>query len=67
MTTYTLQTKNSTNYTKQTKHSTDYNNGVGFLEKEDGFYLLLENGGKIILDQSWGARHHTNYTLSTKH
>lgn len=25
-----------------------------FLLKEDGFYLLLENGGKIILEESTG-------------
>lgn len=33
-----------------------------FLLKEDGFYLLLETGDKIILEDSGGA-----YTNSTKH
>lgn len=27
---------------------------VGFLQKEDGDYILLESGDRIILDQSTG-------------
>jgi len=35
---------------------------LGYLLKEDGFYLLLETGDKIILEESSGT-----WTLGTKH
>lgn len=43
----------ATGYTKETKPSTIYTReGVNsFLLKEDAFYLLLEDGGKIVLSR----------------
>lgn len=56
----------SSSPTNDTKPSTTYSDGFGYLEKQDGFYLLLENGGKIILDQSWNVKSLINYTNDTK-
>lgn len=54
--TYTNQTKNAASFTMQTKNA-----AMDFLLKEDAFYLLLEDGGKIVLDGSGSG-----YTLQTK-
>jgi hypothetical protein len=66
MTDYTLKTRNTTNYTNVNRNSTTYENNVGFLLNEDTSYILLEGGGRIVLDQSINYRHHTNYTLKNK-
>lgn len=55
--TYTLGTKHSSSASRPTKHSSSYSDQGktlinSFLLKEDGFYLLLETGDKIILDQN---------------
>ena len=53
-------------WTNISKNTSTWVNAVkqalfGYLLKEDGFYLLLETGGKIIIgDNSW-----TNYTKNT--
>lgn len=53
MSTFTAQTKNSASWSGQTKSA---GSGVSdFLLKEDGGYLLLETGDKIILEQSSGG------------
>lgn len=71
MTTWTIQSKNTSTYSNQTKHSSTYTNSSKpvlnqFLLKEDGYYLLLENGGKIILEQNVPS-YTPQYTLETKH
>jgi len=53
-------------WTNDTKPNTVFSDGYGYLEKQDGFYLLLENGGKILLDQSFNNKPNNNWTNDTK-
>lgn len=48
MPTWSNQAKNSASWSNQQKPL----GFDSFLLKEDGFYLLLEQGGKIVLEQS---------------
>lgn len=51
MTSWSNLTKNIASWSDAIKHAiSNY-----FLLKEDGFYLLLETGDKIILEDSGGA------------
>jgi hypothetical protein len=57
MSTFLNISKNSATATNLTKNVSTVSNVAKtlvdqFLLKEDGFYLLLETGGKIILEQS---------------
>lgn len=54
-TTFTKETKPSTSYTKES--SLDY------MLKEDTFFLLLENGGRIVLRRGFVQ---PTYTKETK-
>jgi hypothetical protein len=54
-TTYTKETKPTTTYTKESDQD--------FLLKEDAFYLLLEDGGKIVIRRGFVL---TEYTKETK-
>lgn len=58
MTTYSTIAKNTTTYTASTDSSV-----VSALLLEDGFYFLLEDGGKLVLEQSVAG---TIYTPITK-
>ena len=53
---WTNQSKNSASYSNQSKNSASWGNqskgGNDFLLIENGSYLLLEIGNKIILEQS---------------
>lgn len=51
--------KPTSTYTNTDKPSTTWSDGIGFLLTQALGFLLLEDGGKIILDQS------VNYTPST--
>lgn len=55
----------ATPYTKEAKPLTPYikESATDFLLKEDAFYLLLENGGKIIIKQDFVT---TVYTKEAK-
>lgn len=64
MTTFTLQSKNSTSFSNQSKNSTTFDTGVSYLLKEDGGFALLENGGFIITTGS--ERVTTSFTMQTK-
>lgn len=60
MTTWTPQTKNTTTWAGISKNVASFSNIAktlvhDFLLKEDGGYLLLETGDKIILEQSTGT------------
>lgn len=61
MTTYVNQSKNTSTFTNQPKNTATFSfqsktaNAVDYLLKEDAFYLLLEDGGKIVLDGSVGG------------
>lgn len=49
------------------KESSSYDTQAGFLLQEDLLsYLLLEDGGKIILDQSTNNKESSSYTDDTK-
>lgn len=57
MATFTTQTKHTSSYAIQSKNTSSYSRQTRslvnqFILKEDGGYLLLETGGKIILEQS---------------
>lgn len=55
---FSFLTKHVTSFVQTAKHIlADY-----FLLKEDGFFLLLENGGKIILEESTGYQFQTKNT-----
>lgn len=55
----------ATNYTKEQKPTTTFTKEAreDFLLKEDAFYLLLENGGKIVLHRGYVK---TQYTKEVK-
>jgi hypothetical protein len=53
-------------FTNIAKNTTTWSSGAAFLLKEDTFYLLLENGFKIVLDQSLGNKFLTNFTNIVK-
>lgn len=48
------------------KPSTDWFSGMGFLLTQSLGYLLLENGGKIMLDQSYNNKPTNSWDLDTK-
>ena len=54
-TSFIKEQKPITTYTKEQKPTTAYtkNGGIDFLLKEDGFYLLLETGGKIVIRRGY--------------
>lgn len=64
--TLTNVSKTSTTLTNTAKTSTAFDNGVGYLLKEDTFYLLLETGDKIILNQSWNDKYVPVFTNISK-
>jgi len=64
-TTFTKESKPSTAYTKESK--------TDLLLKEDSFYLLLENGGRIVLRRGFvlptfskESKPTTSFTKETK-
>lgn len=61
----TNESKNSTSFTDLSKNSTTFS-GLDFLLKEDAFYLLLENGFKIILNQAVGVKNTNTFTNVSK-
>jgi len=63
---FTNETKHTTVFTPLTKIGASFGAGVNYLKKEDDFYLLLENGMKIMLDQSWGNKKFTTFTNVAK-
>ncbi|MEI6529683.1 MAG: hypothetical protein WCN88_04825 [Candidatus Falkowbacteria bacterium] len=64
---FTNEIKNS-NITaiNELKGSTSFDNGNGYLLKEDTFYLLLETGDKIILEDSVGSKSPTVFVNEIK-
>lgn len=54
-------------WTNDTKTSSTFDSGAGFLLQEDLLsFLLLEDGGKIILDQSYNNKESSSYTDDIK-
>ena len=60
------KTKHTTSYTGKTKHTAGASwDTLGFMLQENTFFLLLENGAKIVLN--WGTTKHTSsWTNLTK-
>jgi hypothetical protein len=63
---FTNISKTSTSFSNSDKSSTTFSNGVEYLLKEDAFFLLLEDGYKIILDQSWNDKYTPTFTNLSK-
>jgi len=53
-------------WTLQSKHTSSWDKGVGYLLQEISDYILQENGGRIILSQSWAVLNQTDWTLQSK-
>lgn len=66
MTTWSNTSKNSAAFTPPSKNATTFDDGVDFMLKEDLAFLLLENGGKIVLDQSTNAKHNPIFSNPSK-
>ena len=61
----TNESKNSTLFTDLSKNSTSFS-GLDYLLKEDTFYLLLESGFRIILNQSSSGKNTSTFTNIAK-
>jgi len=61
------QEKHISSATNQAKHSSSPDDNIEFLLKEDSFCLLLESGGKIVLNQSTNYKHKKSGINLTKH
>jgi hypothetical protein len=68
MTTYTPIAKALTSFAKGAKAATDYVKAgfISFLLKQDNGYLLLQHGGKIILNSTPGGKEATSYAKQPK-
>lgn len=53
-------------WTNSNKPNTNWSDGVGYLLTQALGYLLLEDGGRILLDQSFNNKPFTNWGLSNK-
>lgn len=63
---WTFDTKPSSSYTNDSKQATTWSDGVGHLLTQALGFLLLENGGKIILDQSFNNKPSNTWTNQAK-
>jgi len=63
---WTEQAKNTSSFTNQSKTSSTWDYGVYYLLQEIGDYLLQENGGKIVLQESTNQKTPTSWTNQTK-
>ena len=63
---WTNDTKASSTFTNDTKQTTTWSDGIGFLLTQALGFLLLENGGKIILDQSFNNKPDNIWTNQAK-
>lgn len=50
------QSLNEATFTAQTGQTADIDKGIGFLLNELAGYILQENGGKIVLEESWNYK-----------
>jgi hypothetical protein len=68
MTTYSPIAKAATSFAKGAKAAVDYVKAglTSFLLKQDNGYLLLEHGGRIILNSTPGGKEATAYTKQPK-
>ena len=62
----TKQNKHTSTFTKQSKNTSVWDKGIGYLLQEISDYILQENGGKIILSQSWAVLKQTHWTAQDK-
>ena len=66
MAVWTEATKNTASYSNDTKHTAGASwDTLGYMLQENTFFLLLETGGKIVLN--WGTTKNTSsWTNITK-
>jgi hypothetical protein len=64
---FTGQSKSASSFTGQSKNTGTWDNGLGHLLQELGYYILQENGGKIVLQESWNFVNPIIWTDETKH
>jgi len=64
--TWTPQSKHTSSFTGQSKNTSVWDKGIGYLLQEISDYILQENGGRIILSQSWAVLNQTDWTLQSK-
>jgi len=63
---YSYDTKPTSSYIDDSKPSSSYDDGENFLLQENAGFILLENGARILLDQSWNNKPYNNYSYDTK-
>jgi hypothetical protein len=63
---WTNQTKNIASFSNRTKNDGDFDSGLYFLLTELSGYLLQENNGKIILQESTNYKKSITWTNRTK-
>lgn len=63
---WTSENKPSSTYTNDSKQATTWLDGVGYLLTQALGFLLLENGGKIILDQSFNNKPNNTWINQAK-
>ena len=50
------KSKTSSAWGNDSKNTSTWDDGLAFLLQEIGAFLLQENGGKIVLQESWGGK-----------
>jgi hypothetical protein len=65
-TTWTEQSKNTATWSAGTKNTAHWSPSDWALLQEMGDYLLQENGGKILLEESTGSKKGTSWTAQNK-
>jgi hypothetical protein len=63
---YTNDTKPTNSFSADTKPSSSWFDGVGYLLTQAIGFLLLESGGKIILDQSFNNKPTSSWSNDIK-
>jgi hypothetical protein len=67
MAAWTPETKHTSSFTGQNKNTGTWDKGLGHLLQELDAYILQENGGKIVLQESWNFVNPSTWTGQTKH
>ena len=58
--------KNTSDFSLQDKNSSSWNTGIGYLLQQIAAYILQENGGKIVLEESTAHIEHLSWTPQPK-
>jgi len=63
---WTLQSKNTSDFTLPDKNTGAWSTGIGYLLQQIAAYILQENGGKIVLEESTAHIEHLSWTPQPK-